>query len=230
MPRTARIAFNQGFYHVFNRGINKTPIFLDPDDYHTFLTRLEALATKLGYDHSIYAYILMPNHFHLLIQTRKTPLAKIMTSLLTSYSMRFNKKHERVGILFQNRFKSKLCDTNSYFSGGSRYILLNAVHAGLASSLESYPYSSYHEMFSTSRYRIIDQTDINRLIGNTVKSKKAYHQFLLDGIKLGDQESEYGFDREIAGPPLFFRRAQKKFIRRTRVLKNASFPERRNKI
>ena len=108
MPRSARIAFAQGFYHVFNRGVNKEPIFLEEADYHTFLKRLVALRTSLGYDHSIYTYILMPNHFHLLLQTRKTPLAKIMTSLATSYSMRFNKNHDRVGTLFQNRFKSKL--------------------------------------------------------------------------------------------------------------------------
>ncbi len=212
MPRTARIAFDQGFYHVYNRGVNKAPIFSEPGDYHLFLSRLEALTLKLGYDHSVYAYILMPNHFHLLLQTRITPLAKIMTSLLTSYSMRYNKQYDRVGTLFQNRYKSKLCDTDSYFLGGSRYILLNAIHAGLASSLSAYPYSSYHELFGMSRYRIIDQNDINRLIGNTVKTKEAYRKFLLDGIKLNDQENEYGFSREIEGPPLFFRRAQKKFI------------------
>lgn len=217
MPRTARIAFNQGFYHVFNRGVNKEPIFLEEADYHTFLKRLEELHTKLAFDHSIYTYILLPNHFHLLLQTRKTPLSKIMTSLTTSYSMRFNKRHDRVGTLFQNRFKSKLCHTDSYFLGGSRYILLNAIHAGLAAFLEDYPWSSFHEIYGTSRYRIIDQKDISRLIGSSEKSKETYRKFLLEGIMLGDQESEYGFEREVAGPALFLSLAHKKFMRRRRT-------------
>lgn len=214
MPRSARLAFDQGFYHVFNRGVNKTPIFLEDADYQTFLTRLEELRMKLGYDHSIYTYILMPNHFHLLLQTRKIPLAKIMTSLTTSYSMRFNKKHRRIGTLFQNRFKSKLCATDSYFLGGSRYILLNPIHTGFAKTLEDYPWSSYHELIDSSRYNIVDQNDISRLIGNTARERQVYLDFLRDGIILGNQETEYGFEREIAGSALFSSLTYKKFIRR----------------
>ena len=214
MPRSARIAFDEGLYHVLNRGVNKQPIFLSDEDYHTFLKRLEALHTKLGYDHIVYAYMLMPNHFHILLQTRKIPLAKIMTSLLTSYAMRFNKANERVGVVFQNRFKSKLCDSESYFLTGSRYILLNAIHAGLSTRLEDYPWSSFQELFGASQYHIIDQGEVIRLTGESGKSKDAYYQFLLDGIKLGDMETEYGFDRETEGSALFNSLAQKKFFRR----------------
>lgn len=214
MPRSARITFNQGFYHVFNRGTNKQPIFLSDEDYHTFLKRLEALHTKLNYDHVVYAYTLMPNHFHLLLQTRKTPLAKIMTSLSTSYAMRFNKAHARVGTVFQNRFKSKLCDSESYFLVGSRYILLNSIHSGLVKCLEDYPWSSFQELFGSSRYHIVDQVEVVRLTGESGKSKQAYYQFLLEGIKLGDMEADFGFDRDVAGSPLFNSLAQKKFFRR----------------
>lgn len=210
MPRSSRITLSGGFYHVFNRGVNKEPICIDQTDYDTFLRRLEALRTMLQYDHSIYAYILMPNHFHLLLQTRKTPLAKIMTSLLTSYSMRFNRRHHRIGVVFQNRFRSKICDTDSYFLGGARYIMLNAIHAGLAKSLEEYPWSSYKEIFDTSPYQIIDQNEVERLIGESVQNKKHFREFLVDGIKLENLESEYGFDREIDGPALFASLTRKK--------------------
>lgn len=142
-----------------------------------------------------------------------------MTSLTTSYAMRFNKQNGRVGTLFQNRFKSKLCDTDSYFLGGSRYILLNAIHAGLARSLEEYPWSSYHELFGTGHYQIIDQEDISRLAEKTFKDREAYKKFLLDGIKLDQEKSEYGFEREVSGPALFSTFAHKKFIRRRKSRK-----------
>jgi len=89
MPRGARISFENAFFHIFNRGLNKQKIFIDNQDYVTFLKRLVILKKDKEFDHSIYAYVLMPNHFHLLIQTRKNSISQIMTSLLTSYSMYF---------------------------------------------------------------------------------------------------------------------------------------------
>src|SRR3990167_4593128 len=165
MPRGPRIAFENAFYHVFNRGLDKQKIFLEDEDYKKFLQRLAELKTKNQFDHAIYAYVLLPNHFHLLVQTKKTPLAKIMSSLLTSYSMYFNKKYQRVGILFQNRFKSKLCDKESYFLGASRYIHLNPLEANLANKLEDYLWSSYQELFGHADYSLLDKTEIVRLIG-----------------------------------------------------------------
>ncbi|MBM3283645.1 hypothetical protein FJY90_05385 [Candidatus Gottesmanbacteria bacterium] len=217
MPRGSRISFENAFFHVFNRGVAGEKIFLNDDDYQKFLKRLEELKTKNHFDHVIYAYVLIPNHFHLLIQTKKTPISKIMTSLLTSYSMYFNYKHKRMGILFQNRYKSKLCDKDSYFLGASRYILLNPIEAGLASALDDYKWSSYQELFGTSRFSIIDSSEVNRLIGETRKDKESYHQFLLEGIEmLNDLKKEYTFDREIEGNPKFSSITQKKYLRRKR--------------
>lgn len=71
MPRIARVAFENGFFHVFNRGIAKQPIFFEKEDYQKFLQKLSDLKNKKHYDHIIYAYVLMPNHFHLLLQTKK---------------------------------------------------------------------------------------------------------------------------------------------------------------
>ncbi len=217
MPRSPRIAFENAFFHVFNRGLNKQEIFIDFHDYQRFLKRLEELRTRKRFDHAIYAYVLMPNHFHLLIQTKKIPISKIMTSLLTSYSMYFNRKYKRVGTLFQNRFKSKLCDKDSYFLGASRYIHLNPIEAGLCLNLKDYPWSSYQELYCNLGYKIIDSIEVVRLLGETDKSKETYRQFLLDGIKkVRDIKKEFTFDKDIEGEPKFYTLAQKKYIRRSR--------------
>ena len=113
MPRGPRFVFQNAFYHVFNRGVNKQDIFLSDEDYLFFIKKLKDLKKK--YDHSIYAFCLMPNHFHISIQTRKTSISKIMASLITSYSMYFNRTHKHFGSVFQNRFKSILIENNSYF-------------------------------------------------------------------------------------------------------------------
>lgn len=215
MPRGPRISFENAFFHVFNRGVAKQPIFLEDSDYDKFLIRITELKSKNGFDHAIYSYVLMPNHFHLLIQTKKVPLSKVMTSLLTSYSMYFNRKYNRVGTLFQNRFKSKLCDKDSYFLGASRYILLNPIEAEIVSDVRDYPWSSYHELFGITGYSIIDKVEVKRLIGETEKDKRSYHSFLLGGIeKINSFKNEYTFDREIEGKPLFQTRSQKKYLRR----------------
>ncbi len=215
MPRQARIAFEQAFFHVFNRGVAKQSIFLDDQDYKQFLRRLLLLKTKKLFDHEIYAYILMPNHFYLLLQTKKVPIAKIMSSLLTSYSMYFNKKYKRVGPLFQNRFKSKLCARDSYFLGASRYIHLNPIEAGIATSLDEYPWSSYQDIFGTNDFSIINRDEVSRLIGISDIDRQGYLQFLLDGIsELESMRSEYAFEREIEGEPKFNVLSQKKYLRR----------------
>ncbi|MBI4990686.1 transposase [Candidatus Gottesmanbacteria bacterium] len=215
MPRGPRIVFENAFFHIFDRGIAKQKIFLEDSDYEKFLKRLAELKNKNHFDHAIFSYVLMPNHFHLLIQTKKTPIAKIMTSLLTSYSMYFNKKYKRVGTLFQNRFKSKLCDKDSYFLGASRYIHLNPVEAGLTNYPKDYIWSSYQELFGESKYNILDRLEVTRLIGETIEGKKRYHQFLLDGIKdLIDLKRSYDFDKDIEGAPRFNTLSQKKYLRR----------------
>lgn len=215
MPRGARISIENAFYHVFNRGLNKQNIFSDNADYLTFLKRLVTLKKEKEFDHSIYAYVLMPNHFHLLIQTRKISLSKIMTSLLTSYSMYFNKKYERVGILFQNRFKSKLCDKETYLLGASRYILLNPLEANIVSDLSQYYWSSYQDMFENPKIKVVEDEEQKELINFTGMDKNQYFKFIQEGIQIiDDLRKDYTFDKEIGGSNLFNTRTQKKYLRR----------------
>lgn len=219
MPRGPRFVFQNAFYHVFNRGINKQDIFLSEQDYQFFIKKLKDLKKK--YDHSIYSFCLMPNHFHISIQTRKTPISKIMSSLITSYSMYFNRTHKHFGSVFQNRFKSILIENNSYFLKLSQYIYLNPVKAGLISDPLLYQYSSIREVLGKEPRLILDE-DVVRLIGETKNSLKEYESFLCDGLKDDFTEIEQLFQKEeaVLGTSKFSTRSQRKYLRR-RSKKNA---------
>ncbi len=213
MPRGPRFVFQNAFYHVFNRGINKQDIFLSDEDYKFFLGKLQVLKQK--YDHSIYALCLMPNHFHISIQTRKTPISKIMSSLSTSYSMYFNRKYQHFGPVFQNRFKSILIENDSYFLELSRYIYLNPVKAGITKDPATYKYSSVREAFGKEPLYFLDQ-DISRLVGDTEKSRKNFENFVYDGISqdLGSIERLFEAEEATFGSNRFSTLAQKKYLRR----------------
>ncbi|MBI2443256.1 MAG: transposase [Candidatus Levybacteria bacterium] len=213
MPRGARFIFENAFYHVFNRGINKNEIFLSEEDYAFFLKKLKKLLSK--YDHSLYAYCLMPNHFHISIQTRKVPISKIMASLTTSYSMYLNKKYNHVGPVFQNRYKSVLIENDSYFLYLSKYIYLNPVKAGLVSDPLSYSYSSIREAIGQEPLYFLDK-DIVRLIGETKGSQKEYERFILDGLSEDFSGTERLFEQEeaVVGSSGFATRSRQKYTRR----------------
>lgn len=213
MPRGSRFVFENAFYHVFNRGINKQPIFLSKDDYQFFLKKLHGLRKQ--YDHSIYAYCLMPNHFHISIQTRKIPISKIMSSLATSYSMYFNRVYTHLGPVFQNRFKSILVQNDAYFLKLSQYIYLNPVKAGLVDNPLLYPYSSIREALGEEDLYVLDD-DIVRLIGDTKGSQKEYERFVLAGLKEDFSEVEKLFEKEeaVLGTNRFSSLTQKKYSRR----------------
>ena len=213
MPRGPRFIFENAFYHVFNRGINKQQIFLSPEDYHFFLKKLLNLKSK--YDHSIYAYCLMPNHFHISLQTCKTPISKIMSSLTTSYSMYFNRTYNHFGPVFQNRFKSILIESDPYFLHLSRYIYLNPVKAGLIKNPLLYPYSSIKEALGKEPQKFLDE-DIVRLIGDSRNALKEYAEFIYSGISEDLSDINQLFEREEAvfGTNRFSTLAQKKYLRR----------------
>lgn len=214
MPRTARLAFKNAFYHIFNRGINKQPLFLKEEDYQFFLKKLQDLKKK--YDHSIYAFCLMPNHFHLSIQTRKDSVSKIMSSLSTSYSMYFNRVYNHFGPVFQNRFKSILVENDSYFLELSRYIYLNPIKDGLVKNPIEYEYSSLKEALGKKPLYFLDH-DIIRLVGES-ENRKEYEKFIFDGLSEDLSNIANLFEKEEAvfGTNKFSTLAQKKLLRRKR--------------
>ena len=133
MPRSARLDAPGVLHHVMGRGIEKRRIFLADDDRNDFLSRLGLLSEEGCI--RVYAWALLPNHFHLLCKTGKMPLARSMRRLLTGYAVKFNKRHNRNGHLFQNRYKSIVCQEDSYLMELVRYIHLNLIRAGIVKGL-----------------------------------------------------------------------------------------------
>lgn len=128
-------------YHVISRGNNRQEIFLNNRDYFRYLDLWRKHQAEM--DFTVYAYVLMPNHVHWLLKTGFTPLPEIIQRMHSTYARWFNHRHERVGHLFQDRYKSFVCDTDSYLLVLARYIHLNPVRAGLTREVYHYPWSSY---------------------------------------------------------------------------------------
>ena len=137
-----RVSYQGGHYHICNRGNRKQDIFLEEEDYLSYLKKVREYKEK--YKISVLCYCLMPNHFHLLIkQNSDIPLYKFMHALNTSYSMNFNRKYNKVGHLFQGKHKLKEVDKDEYLLQLSSYIHLNPTKDGLIKKLEEYQWSSY---------------------------------------------------------------------------------------
>ena len=144
MPRQARLDAPGTLHHVMVRGIERRVIFRDELDRADFVTRLAALV-KIG-ALVIYAWALLPNHAHLLVRTGSRPLPRSMRSLLTGYAGAFNRRHKRVGHLFQNRYKSIVVEEEPYLLELVRYLHLNPLRAKILSdlrALDRYPWTGH---------------------------------------------------------------------------------------
>ena len=142
MPYRA-VEFRAGeYYHIYNRGNNYQPIFFERENYLYFLRQLRKYLVP---DVEIITYCLMPNHYHLLVHLKTDDLSGLMQPFVLSYTKAINKRYERVGSLFQGRFKAIHIDRNEYLVHLSRYIHLNPVEAGLVRRPEDWEFSSYPE-------------------------------------------------------------------------------------
>ena len=141
MARPLRLHIPGAWYHVMSRGNARQQIFFNTEDYAHFLVRLSVTSTRFRV--RCRAYCLMRNHFHLLLQAGELPLGRMMQQLNSSYSQRFNRRHERVGHVLQGRFKGLLIDGDDYVRRVIRYIVLNPVRAGLVARPADWPWSSY---------------------------------------------------------------------------------------
>ncbi len=141
MARPLRIEYEGAFYHITSRGNDRQDIFFSKVDYEKFKEYLDKSQEKYGY--SLHCYILMTNHYHLLIETPNANMSKIMHYINGSYTNYINRKRRKHGHLFQGRYKAILVDRDSYLLELSRYIHLNPVRAGMVEKPENYPYGSY---------------------------------------------------------------------------------------
>ena len=172
MSRQARKKSESGIYHVMLRGINKQRIFYDEQDYKMFIKALTA--AKDSGNFTLYAYCLMDNHIHLLIKEEAEPLSTIMKRIACRFAYWYNLKYERVGHLFQDRFKSEPIDTDEYFLCVLRYIHQNPVKAGLTNICAQYEYSSYNWYFVNTK--LIDRSLAFSLLDE--KEFIAFHEVL----------------------------------------------------
>lgn len=143
MPRRARVLSESGTYHVILRGIDRQRIFEDDTDEQSFLRILEDFSSECGFD--ILAYCLMGNHAHLLIRSENEPISSVMKRITVKYAYWFNARYDRVGHLFQDRFKSEPVEDDAYLLTVFRYILRNPVKAGIVDQPFDYRASSAHD-------------------------------------------------------------------------------------
>ena len=163
MPRGPRLDAPGVLHHVMARGLDRQSIFRDDHDRDDFVRRLAALAEAGAL--VVYAWALLPNHFHLLVRTANKPLPRAMRSLLTGYAGAFNRRHRRSGHLFQNRYKSIVVEEEPYFLELVRYLHLNPVRAGVVANLrglDRYPYSGHAAVLGTARYPWQDTATVLR--------------------------------------------------------------------
>lgn len=177
MARPYRFQSKDCFYHVMSRGNHKKEIFISDSDYNKFFEYLMLAKTK--YNFNLYAYCLMPNHYHLFIQILQPNLSKIMHYINTSYTIYYNRKQNEKGHLFQGRFKSILVDEDNYFFELTRYIHLNPVKAKIVSLPQKYKWSSFNGYIKPKTDRYLDYSEIeSRLAMNP----KEYKNFVLGNI------------------------------------------------
>ncbi len=141
MPRVRRIISSSKIYHVVSRGNEKKPIFLDNEDHERFLDLLRKKQKEKLF--TLYAYCLMKSHYHAVLNEKDAGISSIMSSLNTAYAMYFNKKYDRVGHLFQGRFRSEAIEDEAYFLTAVKYVHNNPVAAKLVNEASQYPWSSY---------------------------------------------------------------------------------------
>jgi putative transposase len=172
VSRTARKTSETGIYHVILRGINRQDIFEDDKDRARFLETIRNYKDLSKYE--IYAYCLMTNHVHLLIKETEEPIGKSIKRICGSYVYWYNCRYERIGHLFQKRFKSEIIEDDKYFLTVLRYIHQNPVKAGLTKEVKGYRWSSYCDYIKGESLF----TDINFALGMLAgERKKAIEQF-----------------------------------------------------
>lgn len=196
MPRVARKISKTGFYHIIIRGVNKDTIFKDDSDRNKFLHLLKYYKIQLNC--KVYAYCLMSNHVHLLIEDKKSNIGELMKNITCVYAGEFNKKYNRVGHLFQDRYKSQNVENQNYLLRLIRYIHRNPEKAGICKT-ENYKWSSYNEVIYGAK--IIDRDFILSIyndnkfyaINEFKKQMTENHDDILDSAyikeKLSDAEA-----------------------------------------
>jgi REP element-mobilizing transposase RayT len=206
MPRKPRIEYAGAFYHVIARGNQKQRIFKDAADFQKYLLTLTVYKNRTG--SRIYAYVLMNNHVHLLVETGEIPLSKIMQGVSQTYTMYFNRRYRTVGHLFQGRYKAILCDKDAYLLGLLKYIHQNPVRARITEKVEAYPWSSHHAYTGKDNpLSLVDTDQVLRLFSERKSRARAKYREFMAGQDTMDKATVYAtIDQRLQGDDEFVER------------------------
>ena len=181
MARPLRIEFAGALYHVTSRGDGREDIYLDDDDRLRWLEVLNGVQERFNWE--VHAYCQMSNHYHLIIETPDGNLAQGMRQLNGVYTQRFNRAHQRVGHVFQGRYKAILVERDSYLLELCRYLVLNPVRARMVRTAGDWPWSNYRStagMISVPTFLNVRWT-LAAFGEKREEAQRAYRQFVADG-------------------------------------------------
>jgi REP element-mobilizing transposase RayT len=208
MARPLRIEYAGAVYHVTSRGNARADIFTDSADRQTFLLLLESVINRFNW--TCHAYCLMDNHYHLLIETPDGNLSMGMRHLNGVYTQSFNRRHKRVGHVFQGRFKAVIVEKERYLLELCRYVVLNPVRAGMVSAPQKWLWSSYHATAGNAKREPYLATDW--ILGQFGKAKSEarikYKQFVKDGMAVKEAPWEKLKCQVILGSDIFIERVR----------------------
>ena len=211
MARRPRIQFEGAFYHIIVRGNQRQDIFLDEADRCHYLELLHRYRIKCGF--ILYAYVLMTNHVHLLIETPNEPISRIMQIINFTYTQYFNRKYGKVGHLFQGRYKSYLCDKDSYLLSLVRYIHNNPVRAGLAEDAGAYAWSSHGDYLQRTK-SLVDTDKVLRLFSERPGIARRKYAEFMNADEPDKSLSPYAaYEQQIVGDERFIEEVEKRVER-----------------
>lgn len=186
MARKPRIEYKGCLFHVMAKGNNGEFVLANEEDKQMYLELIKKY--KERYSFKLYAYCIMDNHVHMLIEQEDTPLSKIMQGIQQSYTQRYNKKYKRTGHVFQQRYKAEICNKDEYLLQLIRYIHNNPAKAGIKEGL-NYRWSSHKEYIANSKSELIDIDYILRLFSDNKKRAVSIYKEFMD-IEVRDYEDD----------------------------------------
>ena len=210
MARKSRVEFEGALYHVIARGNHRRDIFRDEADRETYLERIEHYRER--YRCVVYAYVLMSNHVHLLIETGAVGLSKIMQGIQFSYTQRYNRRHRAVGHLFQGRYKAILCDRDAYLWELVRYIHLNPARMKHPQDPWKYRWSS-HRAYLGEGTPVKIQTDavLKQFASSQRAARREFLGFMKEGLGQGHVDRFYQtIEQRFLGDERFVDQLEKK--------------------
>jgi len=208
MGRPLRIEYPGALYHITSRGNEKKSIFLDVTDREKFLHILKEYHTRHGI--LIHAYVLMDNHYHLLLETPRGNLLKVMHGINGGYTGYFNRKYQRVGHLFQGRYRALLVDKDQYLLPLSRYIHLNPVRARIVNRPEEFSYGSYRGYIGKKGREDWVEYDwvLSQFACNRKRGEVNYRKYVNEAVQRSENPLRNIFGQTLLGGEGFIKRVR----------------------